>query len=115
MQLIRKGMELNPHYSWDYPYNLGRAYYNLGEYEQAIEHLQVALERNMNAMPARLFLAASMVAVKQGEEAAWEVEQIMTMNPGISIAHIQLNTPIENPAIMKKYSSHLYQAGLPAD
>ena len=39
IEQINKGIELNPYYTWDYPYNLGRAYYTLGRYEEAIAAL----------------------------------------------------------------------------
>ncbi len=39
IEQINKGIELNPYYTWDYPYNLGRAYYALGRYEESIAAL----------------------------------------------------------------------------
>ncbi len=43
---ITEGMRLNPYYTWGYTYKLGRAYYMLGRYEDAIAALEKAQERN---------------------------------------------------------------------
>ena len=40
IELIERGMRLNPYYTWDYPYNLGRAYYMLGRIGEAIKVLE---------------------------------------------------------------------------
>ncbi len=41
--LIEKGMELNPNYTFEYPYNLGRAYYALSEYQKAVNYLYICV------------------------------------------------------------------------
>ena len=71
IELINRGMQLNPYYTWDYPYNLGRAYYTLGRYEDAISELEKARERNENAAPIKLYLIASYV--RSGREARCRV------------------------------------------
>ena len=113
IRLIKKGMKLNPHYTWDYPYNLGRAYYNKGQYQLAIDFLQKALERNENSMQPRLFLAASYSGLGMQDDAEWEIEQILTINPMISISHMKSTSSIANTKAMKMYVSLLRKAGLP--
>ena len=113
IRLITKGMKLNPHYTWDYPYNLGRAYYNKGQYQLAIELLQKALERNENSMQPRLFLAASYSGLGMQDEAEWEVEQILNINPMITISHMKSTSSIANNKAMKNYILLLRKAGLP--
>jgi len=113
IRLIKKGMKLNPHYTWDYPYNLGRAYYNKGQYQLAIELLQKALERNENSMQPRLFLAASYSGLDMQDEAEWEVEQILNINPMITISHMKSTSSIANNKAMKNYILLLRKAGLP--
>ncbi len=113
IRLIKKGMKLNPHYTWDYPYNLGRAYYNKGQYQLAIELLQKALERNEYSMQPRLFLAASYSGLGMQDEAEWEVEQILNINPMITISHMKSTSSIANNKAMKNYILLLRKAGLP--
>lgn len=113
IRLIKKGMKLNPHYTWDYPYNLGRAYYNKGQYQLAIDFLQKALERNEYSIPPRLFLAASYSGLGMQDDAEWEIEQILNINPMISISHMKITSGIADTKAMKMYVSLLRKAGLP--
>ena len=113
IRLITKGMKLNPHYTWDYPYNLGRAYYNKGQYQLAVDLLQKALERNEYSMQPRLFLAASYSGLDMQDEAEWEVEQILNINPMITISHMKSTSSIANNKAMKNYILLLRKAGLP--
>ena len=110
---VAKGMQLNPFYTWDYPYNLGRAYYTLGRYDDAIEALESALERNENAVPIRLFLAVSYVQVGRQDDAEWEVEQITVLNPSATITHTKNTTPIQKPDLKESFLADLRNAGMP--
>ena len=104
---------LNPYYSWDYPYNLGRAYYTLGKYEKATKLLEEALNRNPNARVARQVLAANYAALGMQDEAEWQVDQLLTENPTLSISFMNNEIPLQNEQLKKSYFDHLRQAGLP--
>ena len=106
-------MKLNPHYSWDYPYNLGRGYYTRGDYKLAIAPLKEALSRNEFSVMPRLFLTASYSALGMQDEAEWEVDQVLNTNSSISISHLQKTIPIDSEKVMQTYLSHLRKAGLP--
>jgi len=110
---VTKGMQLNPFYTWDYPYNLGRAYYTLGRYDDAIEALERALERNENAVPIRLFLAANYVQVGRQDDAEWEVEQITVLTPSATITHTKNTIPIQKPDLKESFLADLRKAGMP--
>jgi TolB-like protein/DNA-binding winged helix-turn-helix (wHTH) protein len=110
---ITKGMQLNPYFTWDYPYNQGRAYYTLGRYEEAIESLSRALERNENAVPPRLWLAASYVRSNALDDAEWEIEQLLVTNPKTTLTHTKNAMPIQNPQLMQSFLDDLRAAGLP--
>lgn len=110
---INKGMKLNPHYSWDYPYNLGRAYYILREYPQSIKYLTEALERNANAINPRIYLAATYVATGKIEDAIWEIEQLKVISPETTIRHLKKNIPIADKKLQKIFLDQLRLAGLP--
>jgi adenylate cyclase len=110
--LIEKAMVLNPHYTWDYIYQLGRAYYTLGEYEKAVSYLQQALERNESAGYPRLFLAASYVNLGQVDEAEWEITQAQMAHPEYTYAHLQKTVPIGNKKLLDRFFSDLRTAGL---
>lgn len=114
IRLIKKAMLLNPYYTWEYPWNLGRAYYSLGQYERAIEELQKALARNENAVPPRLFLAASFSQLKMKDDAEWEVDQIMVINPDFTLSHLaKAAPPFEDKEQLERVMHDLRTAGLP--
>jgi TolB-like protein/DNA-binding winged helix-turn-helix (wHTH) protein/Tfp pilus assembly protein PilF len=113
IEYIRKGMRLNPFFTWDYYYNLGRAYYTMGRYEEAIDNLLKAKERNENVIQVRLLLAASYVNVNRLEDAQWEVEEVQFLNPAETLTHTRQTIPMTNLAYLDKLISDLRKAGLP--
>ena len=113
IRFINKAMTLNPYYTWDYPYNLGRAYYVKGDYERAIKELLIALERNENALPARLILVACYSALDRNDDAEWEVEQVLNVNPLMSISLVKKSMSVNSKNKMQMYISHLRKAGMP--
>ena len=113
IKLIDKAILLNPYFSWDYLYNLGWAHYTLENYVKAAEFLQKALERNENARPARLLLAASYVGLNRIDDAEWEIEEVLLQNPMMSLTFLIREIPFANEDKMNIYVTHLRQAGLP--
>lgn len=111
--LIEQAMSLNPGYSWDYPYNLGFAYYLKEDYDKAIEYLTSALERNLNARSPRLILIACYMETGATDEAEWEVEQILTLDPDYTIEYILRQDPIRDTPSMNRFIAQLRRAGLP--
>ena len=112
-RLVKKGMQLDPHYSWDYLYNLGRAYYTMGQYEEAVKTLQQALDRNDLAVHPRLYLVASYVALGQMEDASWEVEKLQIQSPDTTLKQQENDSPIADKTLQQQYLDRLRQAGLP--
>jgi TolB-like protein/Tfp pilus assembly protein PilF len=110
---IQKGMQLNPYYTWDYPYNLGRAYYLLGEYDKAIPELESAKSRNPNAMPVRLVLAACYVRTGRAADAAWEIEEVRAINPHETLSHLANTFATNDAELLQRFLRDLREAGLP--
>ena len=113
VELVEKGMQLNPFYTWDYPYNLGRAYYTLGQTEQAITALEAAKTRNPNVVPVRLHLAASYVRAGRLGDAEWEVEEIRTISPDETLGHVARTHPTSDKQALEVLLDELRAAGLP--
>lgn len=113
LELINKGMRLNPYYSWDYPFNLGRSYYELGRYKEAIEALEKAQARNENALPVKLFLAASYVRAGRIADAEWVAVQIQMLSPETTLSHLEKASPISNSEFRNAFLGDLRKAGLP--
>ncbi len=112
MYLIQKGMELNPYYSWDYLYNLGRANYALGRFEEAKSYLLEAMERNQAPGVNRVFLIASFVQLGQLEDAEWEVMQLETSHPQYSLSSLTQVLPITDTALRERLNDDLRTAGM---
>ncbi len=112
IKLINKGMKLNPYYSWDYLYNLGRAHYALGEFSTSIPYLEQALERNPAATYPALYLIASYVQLDGMEDAEWLVSDLEVQNPEISISHLQKVLAIGDEDLRSRLFKDLRTAGM---
>lgn len=110
--LVRKAMRLNPHYPSQYPAILGRAYYHLGQYEQAAEALRHAVELNPIRTAPRLYLVLSYVAQGKLEEARWEVSEILVNNPGFTVDTVDQTLPVSDPRELARMKADLRRAGL---
>ncbi len=111
--LIEKAMELNPHYTWDYIYQLGRAYYTLGDHAKAADFLAKALERNEAVGYPRLFLAAAYVNLDRIDDAEWELELLETYHPKyLSRTYLRKTMPIGDLDLMNRLLEDLEKAGL---
>jgi TolB-like protein/DNA-binding winged helix-turn-helix (wHTH) protein len=111
--LLEKGIDLNPYYTWDYPYNLGRAHYALGRYQEAVALFEDARTRNMHIIQIRLHLAASYARVGRQDDAEWEVEEIKSMSPTDTISHLKSTYPMEDVELFERLVEDLRRAGLP--
>lgn len=113
VRYIKRAIRLNPYYTYDYPWNLGFAYYTLGRYEEAIEQLNMALERNESLLYVRLYLAASLVRLGRMEDAQWEVEQIRLIRSETTLSHLANIIPYEHQQDKDRFLADLRRAGLP--
>ena len=113
IDLIERAMLLNPGYTWDYPYNLGYAYYLLEDYPRAIEYLTSALERNLNARPPRLLLIACYMEIGATDDAEWEMDQMLTQYPNYTVGLLLEAAPLRDTPHTNRLIDQLRQAGLP--
>jgi adenylate cyclase len=113
LEYANRGMQLNPYYTWDYLLNVGFAQYLLGNYAQAIEALEKAQQRNENALPIKLFLAASYVHANRIDDAKWVVEQIQVLNPATTLSHSANTMTLAKPKLKQQLLDDLRIAGLP--
>ena len=109
---IKKAISLNPYHTFDYPWNLGLAYYNLGRYEEAATALEDALSRNDNALWARLYLAASYVRLGRMDDAKWEIDKVHFQYPDTTLTNFSVALPLENKDQMDMVLADLRKAGL---
>jgi len=112
IEIINKAMRLNPFYSYDYPYNLGRAYYTLGRYKLAVELLENAHARNENALSVNLVLAASYMGAGRVADAEWIIDLIKIQNPEVTLSQVEKTFAISKPTLRKAFLGDLRKAGL---
>ena len=110
---IKKAIGLNPYYTYDYPWNLGLAYYTMGKYEEAVTHLKQALERNETVLLPRLFLAASYSHLGRQDDAEWEIDQVNILRPNSSLKMLASTVPFEDRKKVDALLEELRKAGLP--
>jgi adenylate cyclase len=85
---IERAMRLNPRYPAMYLRELGEIHFMTRDYGDAIANLEAALERNPNLWDARLFLAASYAHADRMEDAEWQLLEVLTVNPDLTLARI---------------------------
>jgi len=109
----RKAMAINPMYTFEYPYLLGWALYGAERYKEAVETLTKAIERNESALAPHLFLAASYIGVDQQDDAEWEIEQILVLDPEYSTSKYESMSRMADSDELNRFLDDLRKAGLP--
>jgi adenylate cyclase len=92
--LIRAAMRLAPNSGYLYSLILGRAYFFLGDTDSALLHLRQAVERNYESVESHVYLAAALVRAGQRDAAAWEAEEIRSLEPAFSVREWLKNYPM---------------------
>jgi DNA-binding winged helix-turn-helix (wHTH) protein/TolB-like protein/Tfp pilus assembly protein PilF len=83
--LMRTALRLNPDAGALYFMVLGRAYYFLGDSEQARVNLDQALQRNPENLEARIYKAATHWLAGERDAAVWQVSEIRTLEPRFNV------------------------------
>jgi tetratricopeptide (TPR) repeat protein len=81
---MRTAMRLNPRSGYLYFLVLGRAYFFLGDLEQARINLEEALRRNPEYLETHIYVAALDVLRGDSSSGAWEADQIRALEPAFS-------------------------------
>jgi len=79
--LMRTAIRLNPKSGYLYFLVLGRAYFFLGDLEQARVNLLEAMKRNPEYVETHVYMAALTLAQSDQAAAAWEADQIRALDP----------------------------------
>ena len=111
--MVEKAMRLDPHYPPTYLIYLGRAYYAMGQYEEAITALKKSLTRNPDSMGCNLFLAVIYGELGWKEEAQAQVAEILRISPRASVEGLRERMPFKDQAELERYVNAVRKAGLP--
>ena len=83
--LLRKALRINPRAGYLYFLLLARAYYFLGDFEQAEINLKEAISRNPQNLEAHLYRAATLLRMNKIDDAIWEVEEVKSIESDFSL------------------------------
>jgi DNA-binding winged helix-turn-helix (wHTH) protein/TolB-like protein len=78
---LRKAMRLNQNAGYLYYLLLGRSYYFLGLYEQALINLRESVARNPTNLETHIYLLSTALAQQDTDMAEWEIDEIQTIEP----------------------------------
>ena len=106
--LIRRAMRLNPYYPDWYLWHLGEAFFDLGDYEEAIR----TLNRMHDKAEAYRLLTASYAHLGRMEEARYSAQQLLLTQPEFTIEHWSEVPPDQNPEPRERLIEGLAKAGL---
>src|SRR5205823_6201766 len=109
VELVQRGMRLNPfHPDW-YLWFLADAYSLLHQHEDVI----ATVGKMRNPTQGRRLLAASLAHTGRIEEARRQAQEILRAQPGFSIANWRERPPIRLAEAMEELVAGLRMAGLP--
>lgn len=110
--LLRTALRLNPDAGSLYFLLLGRAYYFLGDNEQARVNLEHALLRNSENLEARIYLAAAHSLAGERDAAAWQVNEIRILEPTFNMRNWLVSYPMTDTAQKERLVKPLADLGL---
>jgi TolB-like protein/DNA-binding winged helix-turn-helix (wHTH) protein/Tfp pilus assembly protein PilF len=111
--MLTEALKRNPRSSASYREIAGEIAFTTGRYVDAAQEFQAALERNPAHTRARLWLAAALVKLGRREEADWEVQELLTLNPEFALSRLLLAFPLKDPQQRDALLGTLTQLGLP--
>ena len=109
---IKKSIRLNPFPPIGYYWVLGRAYFMMGQYDEAILALKKALQMNPDYLPAHIYLAACYSSLGRDAEATAAAKEVLRINPKFSIESHAKTLPYKNKADIEREVAALRKAGL---
>jgi adenylate cyclase len=111
--LFREALRLNPKPPNVYYRHFGMALRDSGRYEEAIALQKKAIEQDPNDFFAYVVLTSSYSLAGRDTEARAAAEEVIRINPRVSVAHIQKVSPHKDRAVAKRLGDALRRAGLP--
>ena len=113
LKRIQRAIQLNPHHPYNYTFHLGQAYFVLRRYGEAIAAFEEGLESNPSAERLHVWLAAALAQSGDLDEARWEADQVLSLNPDFSLQRMQDTFPFQDPNEVEHFIEGLRKTGMP--
>ncbi len=104
---------LNPRAPFPYLNAIAEVHFSLGNYQESIRYNLEATERNPEALRNRLFLAAAYSELGDMEEANWEVQEALALQPDLTLSSLIYIAPYRDTSTAERLRTALSSAGLP--
>jgi len=112
VELIKRGVRFDPHLEDIYLHWIALAYFQLGQYDEAVKSLRQRIERKPDTDISRVLLAACHGHLGQTTDAKAAWDEAHRLNPIYSLDHRRRILPYKNPADFDHIVDGLRKAGL---
>jgi adenylate cyclase len=109
---IQMSIRLNPIPTASKYQMLGRTYFMLGQYDEAVAALKKAIQTNPDYLMAHIFLAACYSSMGRDAEAASAAKEVLRINPRFSVESHAKTLPYKDKADVDREVTALRKAGL---
>ena len=110
---LQDALSRNPASNASYNQIAGEIRFATHRYDEAVGSFEAVLERNPTHTRARLWLAASLVLLGRYDEAAWEIDEMLTTNPDLHSTNLLFAFPHKDPEVVDSFKNALLQLDLP--
>ena len=111
LKAMESAVRLNPIIPSVYLLVRGTLYYSQERMDKAQKDFQRGIQINPANHIQRVWLAASYAASGEIEEAEWEVEEVLSLNPAFSLEYFIQIYPLKDSVYRERFISNLKQAG----
>jgi adenylate cyclase len=112
LEVFDRAFALDPYHPDVYLHFQAQAYFQLGQFEKAVEILKRRLVRNPDTDISRALLAAGYGHLGRGDEARREWQELLRINPNYSVEHRRKVLPYKTPADFELFVDGLRKVGL---
>jgi len=110
--VFKKAFRLNPFAHTGYYLSYGTALRMTGQFEEAVSTYKKALQLEPNNVLARIALVATYSLMGQEKEARAEAEEVLRLNPKLSVEGVRRNLYYKNQDQIDRFADALRKAGL---
>jgi adenylate cyclase len=110
---LREALRRNPRGSASYRQIAGEIHFARGQYEEAARDFEAALQRNPAHTRARLWLAATLSRLGRPEEAEWEVQELLAIDPDFALSRLLMAFPLKDTRAREVLFDELARLELP--